>query len=90
MAITKTITLQPGVIIKDAYIRVDAFYGSKKDVTYSANAYVNEAAFREGVPYLQQDMLNFAPDSSPDAPSVWEQCYNHLVSLQNYTGASPA
>lgn len=92
MAITKTVTLRNGLSATDAYIRIDAFYGSKRTVTYSANTYLSREAFTGGplqdpAPYLEQEMFAFEPDSSPDAPHVWEQCYAHLKAQDRFADA---
>jgi hypothetical protein len=93
MAVTKTIKLRNGLTAENAYIRVDAFNGSKGAITYSANTYLSEQAFKGSdteapAPYLEQELFEFEPDSAPDAPHVWAQCYNHLLQQDRFAGAT--
>jgi hypothetical protein len=93
MAITKTIKLRNGLTVPDAYIRVDAFQGSKTSVTYSANIYLSEVAFKgtdtePAMPFLEQELFEFVPDSGADAAHVWEQCYAHLKGLDRFADAA--
>ncbi len=92
MAINKTVKLRNGLTVEDAYIRVDAFHGSKFGVTYSANIYLSEVAFKgtdtePAMPFLEQDVFDFVPDSAPDAAHVWEQCYAHLKAQDRFADA---
>jgi hypothetical protein len=93
MAITKTVKLRNGLMVPDAYIRVDAFQGSKTSITYTANIYLSEVAFKgtdtePSTPFLEQEVLEFVPDSAAEAAHVWEQCYAHLKSLDRFTDAA--
>lgn len=92
MAIIKTLKLRNGLTAADAYIRVDAFYGSKASVSFSVNTYLSREAFTgtdtlPAQPFLEQEMLEFTPDAGPDAPPIWEQCYKHLKAEERFAGA---
>ena len=92
MAITTTVKLRNGLVAADAYVRVDAFYGSKTGISYTANIYVSEEAFKGSdtsapMPFIEQETFEFLPDSSPDAPHVWQQCYEHLLAQTRFADA---
>jgi hypothetical protein len=95
MAITTKLNLRNGLTVDDAYVRVDAFYGSKRAITYTANIYLSREAFKGGVdqpalPYLEQEMFEFQPQSTADAAHVWEQCYSDLKSRERFADAIDA
>ncbi|TCP94480.1 hypothetical protein C8J42_101946 [Sphingomonas sp. PP-CE-1A-559] len=93
MAIIKTLELRNGLVAKNAYVRVDAFYGSKASISFSANTYLSREAFTgtdtlPAQPFLEQDMLEFTPDPGPDALPIWVQCYAHLKAQDRFADAA--
>ncbi len=91
----KNFPLLNGLVVPEAYIRIDAFFGSKSGITYSANTYMSEEAFKGGAatsaqPYLEQQLLELVPDSTPGAPPIWEQLYGHLSSQERYQASTIA
>lgn len=87
MAIQKDVELQNGLIVNNAYHRIDTVSGSKNGITISVNSYTSQPAFLDGKPYLEQKIYTFEPDVSPNAVEIWTQCYEFIKSLDEYKRA---
>lgn len=87
MAVQQNIELQNGLIVNDAYVRIDTVAGYKGAITISVNSYVSQQDFLDGKPYLEQRFYTFTPDVSPTAKEMWTQGYEYLKTLDEYAGA---
>ena len=83
MALSKTITLNNGLKIKDAYIRIDTVNGFKNGIDISVNFYVSQETFNNGQGYLEQRMYNFVPSVEDTAPNFIKQGYE-FARLSDY------
>lgn len=88
MALQQNQQLQNGLIVNDAYIRIDTISGYKGEITISVNSYVTRQDFLDGKPYLEQKFYTFVPDASPNAPEIWTQAYTYLKSTEEYGDAT--
>lgn len=87
MALQKTKELQNGLIVSDAYHRIDTVSGHKVEITISVNSYVSRKAFLDGALYLEQQFYTFTPNTAPDAEEMWTQGYAYLKSTDEYVDA---
>ena len=87
MALQKTITLQNGLQIQNAYIRIDAINGYKGGLDISVNSYVSQQDFIDGKGYLEQKIYHFLPDVSGTALNFIKQGYEYLKTLDEYKDA---
>lgn len=87
MALQKTKQLQNGIIVNDAYIRIDTISGYKGGIAISVNSYISRQAFLDGAPYLEQKFYTFVPNTNTKANEMWTQGYSHLKSLDEYSDA---
>jgi coenzyme F420-reducing hydrogenase gamma subunit len=87
MGLQKTIVLNSGITVENAYIRIDTINGFKKEITISVNKYISRDAFYSGCPYLEQtEFYKFTPNTLIDAKEIFTQGYDYLKST-NYSQA---
>lgn len=87
MAISKTINLQNGLTVEDAYIRIDTVARNKDLLTINIKSYVSKQAFQEGRSYLEQKIYSFTPSVEENAPNFIKQGYEYLETLEEYQDA---
>jgi hypothetical protein len=87
MALKQNITLNNGLNIENAYIRIDTFSGSKKSVQIIVNSYISQESFNNGIGYLEQNIYTFTPDVSNTAKLVIKQGYEYIKTLEEYKDA---
>lgn len=87
MALKKSETLENGILVTDAYFRIDTVSGYKGEITISVNSYVSQESFLETSPYLEQKFYTFVPNVSSDSKEMWTQGYEHLKTLPEFAGA---
>lgn len=87
MALQKTIVLENGLSINDAYIRIDAISGYKKEIQISVNSYISQQDFINNKPYLEQNFYNFIPNIDESSLNFIKQGYVYLKSLDKYRDA---
>lgn len=88
MAISKNITLNNGLTVNNAYIRVDTVSGYKGGVDYSINSYASQDAFKNGKGYLEQEILHFVPSVLDTAPNWIKQAYEDVKKTTKYGGGT--
>ncbi|OMC79596.1 hypothetical protein BK125_04770 [Paenibacillus odorifer] len=88
MAILKTIELDSGINVKNAYARVDnRSGGNKTNLTFALSYYINQQAFEEGKSLVKQEYFTFESSVADDAPNDIKQCYEYLKSLEEFEHA---
>lgn len=87
MAIQKDLKLVNGLETKGAYIRIDTVSGYKGGIDISVNSYVSEEAFKNGKPYLAQQLFHFAPSVENGSTNFIAQGYAHLKTLPEFADA---
>lgn len=87
MALRMTIKLLNGIIVENAYIRIDTISGYKGCITINVNSYMGQDAFETGSGYLEQKNFNFIPSVSTSATDFITQGYEYLKMLPEFTGA---
>lgn len=84
MAFTNKVVLENGLIIEDAYIRLDTVNGYKGRLDISVNSYVSQSDFQIGKGYLVQKIYNFMPSVADGASNFIKQGYDYLKTLEEY------
>lgn len=87
MAFEMKITTGAGVVINNAYVRVDTVCGYKFGLDISVNSYVTQEAFEGGQGYLEQKFYNLIPSVEDDAPNFIKQGYIYLKTLPEFEDA---
>ena len=85
MALSKNITLQNGLEVEKAYIRIDTVNGYKGLLSISVNSYISQKAFQDGKPYLEQKTYAFTPSVEEEAPNFIKQGYEYLKTLPEFS-----
>lgn len=87
MALIQTITLQNGLEVQDAYIRIDTVSGSKNRLDISVKSYVSRDSFNSGLGFLEQVTYNFVPSVADGSHNFIKQGYEYLKTLPEYADA---
>lgn len=88
MAISKTITLDSGISVKNAYARVESRSGGNKaGLTFFIGYYINQQACEEGKALVKQEYFTFESSVTDDAPNDIKQCYEYLKTLPEFENA---
>jgi len=94
MAISKTITLENGLVAQNAYIRIDTVAGYKGHIDAVAYGYLSREAFTGEEPYTKPQSyvlgpfnFSFAPNLSDTAPGIFKQAYDALKLLPEFSEA---
>lgn len=87
MAITKNIELNTGLLVENAYIRIDSLSGCKENLSMSVNAYLSQEDFTQGKAYLEQEIHSFTPSVEDGSENFIKQGYTYLKTLQKYLNA---
>lgn len=87
MALSKNITLNNGLVVNNAYIRIDTVSGYKGGLDYSINSYISQDGFINGQGYLEQEILHFVPSVEDNSPNFIKQAYEDAKTLPKYADA---
>lgn len=88
MGFKKTVELECGIMVVDAYFRVEGYQGDKNTVTYvvamwKSQDYANEARTDKKLKPVQT--FEFTTPYSPG--DLIAQAYDHLLKLPSFEGA---
>lgn len=84
MALISDVTLENGISIKDAYLTVVNFSGTRNSLLFKINIYVNEQLYREGKPEVHSESHSIAFDPNRN---IFSQAYEYLRTLPKYKNA---
>lgn len=88
MAVLKSIELDSGINVENAYARVDSRSGrNKSELTFVLSYYVNQQAYESGKSLVKQEYFIFESSVADDAPNDIKQCYEYLKSLPDFVEA---
>ena len=87
MALINDIELESGLVIGNAYHRIDSYKGTERYLAFIVNIYINEEAFDEGKPPItyKEYGLSYNKDRN-----LFSQMYEYLRSLPEYADAVEA
>ena len=90
MALQLTFTADTGIVITNAYFKIDE-YSCAKDNTINARlrAYASHQAATEGKAYIEgsDNIVTFTADYNDDAANAKKQIYEFAKTLDKYTDA---
>lgn len=81
MGLVATIELDSGLVVENAYIRVDSLKGGKAEMLITASVFASEQSAREGRPALQALYDHLYPRLTDNDLSLWTQAYAKLKLL---------
>lgn len=87
MGLLKTIELESGLIVQNAYCKIIVISGNSEEMTLYLSTYVDRDASIEEKPYLRQTAFSFVPSLLDGADNFIKQGYEHLKTLPEFTNA---
>ena len=87
MALSKDVTLESGLIVENAYIRITEIAGNKHQLNIIVNSYISQQAFQDGKTFLEQKLYSFTPSVEEGSPNFIKQGYEFLKTLKEYQDA---
>jgi hypothetical protein len=87
MALCKNITLENGLTVENAYIRIASLSGTKYGLDITVHSYVSQQAYQDDKPFLERKIYSFVPDVGENSPNFIKQGYEYLKTLSEYQGA---
>lgn len=86
MALQKTIMINNGLCLENAYIKITEFSGNKHNITLSIEVYINKNHANSGIGVLQKDTISFIPDLQSQNNFI-VQAYEYLKIIPAYNDA---
>lgn len=87
MALIADLNLDNGLVINNAYFRIEIFSGTEENVSFILNAYVNQDAFEEKRPPVAEFSYRMEFDKSRN---LFSQMYEYLMGLPEFESAVEA
>lgn len=87
MALKCDVELESGLMIPDAYLRIETFSGSETHVNFNLSVYINKTSFDEKKPPVTQ--INYGMEFDKDR-NLFSQMYSYLRTLPEYEDAVEA
>lgn len=84
MALICDVELNSGLTLTDAYLRITSFSGSENRINFVLGIYTSKENFTEERPPVSQTSYNISFDKNRN---LFNQMYNHLLSLPEYESA---
>lgn len=78
------ITLQNGIHVQNAYVRISGVQGNKDNMFVSVDYYVSQQAFQDGLSPVTRKTFEFVPSVAEDAPNFIKQGYEYLKTLPEF------
>jgi hypothetical protein len=86
MAISQTIELSNGLIVENAYGKIETVGGGKMGAVIELKFYKDFVASTSKVA-VRQDYINFVPNTDEKASNFIKQGYEYLKTLDDYADA---
>jgi hypothetical protein len=87
MALMKTTILESGLVIPEAYYRVQGINGNKDIVTISIEVFVSKSLCEEQKLPVSYMSFNFIPSQEENALRWDKQAYEYLKTLEEFAGS---
>lgn len=87
MALTKVTELESGIIVEEAYIRVQGINGNKNILAVSLEVFASKQLCDEGKQPISYMSFTFVPDTSENSLRWDKQAYDHLKTLPEFAGS---
>ncbi|OVE34799.1 hypothetical protein CCZ20_24420 [Priestia aryabhattai] len=87
LGIQHTLELSNGLVVNNAFSRVEEISGTPQWLTFTLKSYVSrEMADSQREPLIQE-VFGFAPDLNEGQPNFFQQAYNQLKTMEAYQDA---
>ena len=84
MALSKTVSTNSGLLVPNAYIRIDEQSGGKNVIDLRVRIYVSKEKREEGAAWVEEKLQSFVPDTSENSSNFIKQGYDFLKTLEEY------
>jgi len=84
MALICNVELESGLSLNGSYLKITNFSGTEKELSFQLNVYADKTSFEEKRPPVAY--LSFVMEYNKGR-DIFEQMYDYLKSLPEYTGA---
>lgn len=90
MALIGRMELPSGLVVDNAYLKIDTISGTKLGLTFQLFGYISIEAYQAGKDPLFFTGYSFTPRVEEGAANFIEQAYEHLKTLPLFSGATDA
>lgn len=87
MGLIKDVRTASGILVRNAYFRIDTININKESCNLSLLSYISREAFVEGKAYITSENYTFKAVISDEAPNLFKQAYNHLKLNEGFEDA---
>lgn len=87
MGLEMRVTTVHGIILDNAYIRIDEQSGNKQIVNLRVRKYASIEDCLEGRPWIEENVHNFVPSIDEGSDNFIKQGYEYLKELPEFNGA---
>ncbi len=84
MGFLKTIQLDNGLTVDNAYFKIDYISGNKESITVYLKSYVNRDASINGLLNLSQVQFSFTPELEDTSSNFYKQGYDYIKTQPDY------
>ncbi|MFB1098181.1 hypothetical protein [Terribacillus sp. JSM ZJ617] len=88
MALQQTITLDNGLQVPNAYIRISTLEGNKEQLTIKVMSYVSRQGYLDGVMYVLVQTFTFKPSVAIGSENFIRQGYEYIKKLPEFEKSS--
>ncbi|NOU63184.1 hypothetical protein GC096_03875 [Paenibacillus sp. LMG 31461] len=90
MAILRAVETESGVMVENAYARIDTISGSKNQIAITLNYYLSQSHYTDGKSYVHQEVYSYEPEVEGESDNFIKQGYEHIKSLSGFSKAIDA
>ncbi|MEK4721526.1 hypothetical protein NST66_29010 [Priestia sp. FSL W8-0524] len=87
MALNKSILLESGLEVTDAYHRIETYNGDKKELKFTLVSYLDKTAATEGKAALREETFSCPPNLADYSYNFIKQGYQYLKTLDQFKDA---
>jgi hypothetical protein len=87
MALKKDITLDNGLVAKDAYIVISSIQWTRKSCILTVESYCNQEYFHDDKSKISSKVFGFIPKITDGSLNFLKQGYEYLKTLDEFNGA---
>jgi len=87
MGLQKELELNSGIVVENAYFRIDTISGNKNKISVSLVSYVSRKDFLEGKSTLNKESYSFKPDIKDIGMNFIRQGYACIKNTEEFQGA---
>ncbi|OMD19214.1 hypothetical protein BJP48_11950 [Paenibacillus odorifer] len=88
MALTKSVELDSGVVVDNAYIRIQGLNGNKDIVSIHVEVFATQELCEQGKIPVSYMSFTFKPSDEENALRWDKQAYEYLKTLSEFEGAT--